>query len=383
MDPRFADIYNKPDNEIFNIVFFPDRIYHAEYLNGTVSQRYRYNVTEVRNKHDITFMKAQVYMDGQFLANVFRIEYQGTRLIETARQKGRMLQDGVICNLSLTLPNGQTVNATFRLTFCNWVRVFQVELWDNLEPVAGASHHFKVLAQMGLNGAITHIPALDAALQNPDNVKVVNLSFREDYKDEPFGYQISSDSATSDCDYFRTYQAPNNPQPSSPDNTVHVNTYMVDFQRGWFLNSANVVPVRYSNAMMENINPAYDPNGHNIVEMRWILQREMGGNIVYFHQVTVTPGSFEGVHQHIGSEELYYIVSGEGIAYMGEGDDPASSNVYPLVQQEIYCIGTKPVRQLPVKPGNVIYTKSGGIHGIRNPSTTTDLVFVAFGYQCS
>jgi len=119
------------------------------------------------------------------------------------------------------------------------------------------------------------------------------------------------------------------------------------------------------------------------VEMRWILQREMGGNIVYFHQVTITPGSFEGVHQHIGSEELYYIVSGEGVAYMGENDDPVSSKLYPAVRQEIYCLGPQPVREIPVKPGNVIYTKSGGIHGIRNPSATTDLVFVAFGYQCS
>src|SRR4051812_31259051 len=103
MDPRFSDIFSQPDNEVFKVVFYPDRIYHSAYLNATVSQRYRYNVTEVRNKHDITFIKAQVYQDGQFLANVFRIEYLGTRLGETAREKARFLQMGVICNLSLNL----------------------------------------------------------------------------------------------------------------------------------------------------------------------------------------------------------------------------------------------------------------------------------------
>lgn len=157
----------------------------------------------------------------------------------------------------------------------------------------------------------------------------------------------------------------------------------MNFQRGWFLDSANVKPVRYSNAMMESINPAYRADGNNIVEMKWILQRELGGNLVYFHEVNVTPGSFEGVHQHIGSEELYYIVSGNGIAYMGYDDDPAFDNTTPIVKQEIYCIGEKPVRELEVKPGKIIYTKSGGIHGIKNTSTTDPLIFVAFGYHCS
>ena len=37
-----------------------------------------------------------------------------------------------------------------------------------------------------------------------------------------------------------------------------------------------------------------------------------------------TTGTVEGAHQHIGSEELYYIVSGSGVAYISEGDDPAT-----------------------------------------------------------
>ncbi len=52
MDPRFNDIASDPRNAIFEIVFFPDRVYHAQYLNATRSSRYRYVVQEVRGKSD-------------------------------------------------------------------------------------------------------------------------------------------------------------------------------------------------------------------------------------------------------------------------------------------------------------------------------------------
>jgi len=205
--------------------------------------------------------------------------------------------------------------------------------------------------------------------------------FRENDVDEPLGYKIANRS--EDNDYQRSYQVPKTNTPSSPENTVKVNNYQLNFQRGWFLDSKDVIPVRYSNAMMETINPAFRPDGTNIVEMKWILQRELGSEVVYFHEVNVTPGSFEGVHQHIGSEELYYIVSGEGIAYMGNDDDPTFEGKYPTVKQQIFCIGDKPVREIPVSKGKIIYTKSGGIHGIQNTSDSVPLIFVAFGYHSS
>lgn len=381
MDQRFIDMVNKPENQIFQVVFFPDRIYHAAYLNATVSKRYRYNVTEVRNKGDITFMKAEVFQDGQFLANVLRIEYEASRLKEVARESTRFLQNSVIANLSLVSKEAEAINVDVKLSFCNWVRAFQVEIWDTLEPITGSKHHFKVLAQMGKDGPITHIAKLDGVLKEIKDIKVFDIQFRENDTDEPFGYKINNPAI--DNNFGRTYQKPVDPTPSSPRNTIPANVYELNFQRGWFLDSKDVEPVRYRNAMMESVNPAYKQDNSNIVEMKWILQQEMGGDLVYFHEVTVTPGSFEGVHQHIGSEELYYIVSGEGIAYMGDGDDPALDDKFPTVSQQIYSIGNKPVKEIPVKPGKIIYTKSGGIHGIRNPSTTTPLVFVAFGYHCS
>ena len=51
----------------------------------------------------------------------------------------------------------------------------------------------------------------------------------------------------------------------------------------------------------------------NVMGMRWIIQRELGGTIVYFHQVELPPGAVEGTHQHVGSEELYYFIEGEGL----------------------------------------------------------------------
>lgn len=381
MDQRFSDIAGHPENEIFRVVFFPDRIYHAAYLNATVSKRYNYNVSEVRNKHDITLMKAKVFQDGRFLANVIRIEYRAGRLNETARESNRMLHDHVLSKLTIETENAGNVTTSLKLTYDNWIRAYQCEIWDNIQPAKGSTHHFKVLAQMGSTGPICYIPHLNHALKDLRALKIFDVVFRENDIDEPLGYKIGN--PTEDNDYLRSYQVPKTSRPSAPENTVEVHNYQLNFQRGWFLDSKDVKPVRYKNAMMEEINPEYRHDETNIVEMKWILQREMGSDLVYFHEVNVTPGSFEGVHQHIGSEELYYIVSGEGIAYMGNDDDPTFEGKYPTVKQEIYCLGQKPVREIPVSPGKIIFSKSGGIHGIRNTSQTTPLIFVAFGYHCS
>ncbi|MFO1002320.1 MAG: hypothetical protein U0936_18490 [Planctomycetaceae bacterium] len=117
----------------------------------------------------------------------------------------------------------------------------------------------------------------------------------------------------------------------------------------------------------------------NVIEMRWLLQREFGGSVVFFHEVTIPVGTVEGTHQHIGSEELYYIVSGEGEAYMAAGDDPATDG-FPKVMRPVYGLFEKECVALPVKPGNVIFTKSGGVHGIRNTGSVP-LKFVAFLYH--
>ena len=59
MDPGSSRIAEDPANTIFAVVFFPDRIYHQEYLNATRSPRYRYNVQEVRGYHEVLCLKGQ------------------------------------------------------------------------------------------------------------------------------------------------------------------------------------------------------------------------------------------------------------------------------------------------------------------------------------
>ena len=379
MDSRFNDIFTQPENSIFKVVFFPDRIYHAQYLNAALSERYRYNVQEVRSKVDMTILKGDVYMDGLFYSHFLRIEYRGGRLVELARENKRFLQSELLAFVGL-LPDDATLaaEAVVKLHYCPSIGGYQVEIWQTLE-VSDTNHHdFKVLNMMGKNKAITRIANFNPALENIKSLRRIELAFRENDRDLPFGYTI--DNPAWDNNYDRGHQEPNSPVPNNDiTNTLTDKNYLIDFQRGWFLQAEDVEPVRYRNALMETDNP--DLADDNVIEMRWILQRELGGNLVFFHEVTIPPGKVEGTHRHIGSEELYYIVEGNGIAYMGKNDDPTLSEL-PTVERDIFGLDNKDCKEIQVKPGSVIFTKSGGIHGIRN-SGTKPLKFVAFLYQSS
>ena len=378
MDPRFDLINNTVENSIFHVVFFPDRVYHAQYLNATRSERYRYNVREVRGQGDISVLKAEVYMDGRRYSNVLRIEYRASRLVEKIRQRGRFLRGELLAYVNL-LPRGKSsVSSIVKLTYCPWIDAYQVELWETLEAPENQSHDARVLDLMGYEGSITTVPSMRSVLADLPNLKQLELAFRENDRDLPFGFSINNPEW--DNNFERKTQAPNTNAPSSPSNTIETLNYFIDFQRGWYIQSSSVAPVRYLNAMMNDSDK--DRRENNIIEMRWLLQRECGATTVFFHEVLIPPGMVEGTHQHIGSEELYYIIEGEGLAYMGENDDPATAN-FPTVERSIFGFD-KPRRckELPVKPGSIIFTKSGGIHGIVNPGSAP-LRFVAFLYHSS
>jgi hypothetical protein len=119
MDSRFNDIASHPSNSIFQVVFFPDRVYHAQYLNATRSPRYRYNVTEVRTKADAMVLKGEVYLDDRRLCNFLRIEYSGKRLVEMVRERGRFVRDQVVAWIKL-FPEGSNTTPETRvmLTYC-------------------------------------------------------------------------------------------------------------------------------------------------------------------------------------------------------------------------------------------------------------------------
>jgi mannose-6-phosphate isomerase-like protein (cupin superfamily) len=383
VDPSFNQLVTDPWNEVFQVVFFPDRIYHAQYLNATRSARYRYNVREVRGKADINVLKGEVYLDGGKLCNFLRIEYRGARLSEVARERSRFLGPDVIARV--TISDGATAGAQgeARMHFCPWINAFQVEFWETLEPPPGRRHDFQVLDLMGYRGSITRLPQFAPFLASLPSIQWVNLAFRENDVYYPAGFSVSEQQAAVDNYFSRNIQMPKTADPSAGANTVLESSYGVDFQRGWFVKKVrdDVQPVRYSNGMMMENNPDYVPGG-NIIEMRWVLQQEFGGTVVFFHEVTIPPHTVEGTHQHIGSEELYYIIEGRGVAYMGEHDDPqlAANGDHPTVEREIYGIGRKRCKRVDVEPGSVIYTKSGGIHGIDNPYDTP-LRFVAFLYH--
>jgi oxalate decarboxylase/phosphoglucose isomerase-like protein (cupin superfamily) len=386
MDQQFNEIQNTPENSIFSIVFFPDRIYHAQYLNATRSPRYRYYIHEVRNAFDNLAMKGSVFLDGARIAQFLRIEYRASRLVEQAREKERFLKESVLAYVKLDHADAEkNAEAQVRLHFDAWINAYQVEIWDSLEPPLTKRHDIKVANMMGGEGSITRVRQFDSALSDFAGIQRIELAFRENDIDLPSGYAITDPQW--DNDYQRTYQVPNTQAPSAPQNTVQTNNYLLDFQRGWFFqNVRNFAPVRYQNAMSEPTSADFQGSGpiDNVIEMRWIVQRELGGAIVYFHEVTIPPGAVEGTHQHIGSEELYYIFEGEGVAYLGDGDDPSLSDnaKHPLRVVDIFGLPKHAVREVKVNPGSVIFTKSGGIHGIRNLHSTKPLRFVAFGYHC-
>jgi mannose-6-phosphate isomerase-like protein (cupin superfamily) len=377
VDTRFEQVYTHPENEIFRVVFFPDRIYHARYLNATRSSRYRYNVTEVRGGPDINVMKGDVYLGGNRLCGMLRIEYVGTRLVEQARELERRLGPTLKAWVR-TQPDDPALGGEQTVTL-HWdpvIGAYAVEVWETLETPAGEPHDHKVLVMMGRDAPITRASELSPALADLKRLRQVAVAFREDDALFPTGQPLGN--AQWDNAYLRSHQEPRNPAPSSPENTVADDNYLLDFQRGFFIPDAqDIAPVSYRNAMQNDGDP--DRRDDNVVEMRWLFQRELGGHLVFFHEVTVPPRAVEGTHRHIGSEELYYITEGRGRAYMKDGDDP-TTDAYPLVERPLYGLDPVQCRELPVGPGSVIFTKSGGVHGIRNPHDEP-LRFVAFLYH--
>lgn len=409
LEANFAANITASWNKVFKVVFFPDRIYHAQSLNATRSPRYRYNILEVRGRADFTVLKAEVYLDAKFLCNALRLEYRAGRLAEQVRERGRFLRGEVLAWVELahkdkTLKSDR-LRRYVKLFRDDYIDAYQVEIWETLEAPPTVSHSFKVLDQMGLHKPITAVSGFRPALRQIHDLVEVRLAFRETDLDRPFNYPIRNrfpgdDNVGWDNDYTRSHQEPNFTAPNSRGNTIDDRNYFVNFQRAWVRDARAVPPVLYQNAMMEpasadyyNGPPPADPGpertmdgSKNVMGMRWIIQRELGGTITYFHEVELPPGAVEGTHQHVGSEELYYFTEGEGIAYVGKGDDPEADARYPEVEPtpEIYGLGPKPCIAVPVRPGITLFTKSGGIHGVRNPKgNAKPLRFVAFGYHSS
>lgn len=97
--------------------------------------------------------------------------------------------------------------------------------------------------------------------------------------------------------------------------------------------------------------------GKGLAEMHFIVStEELQGSARTYAKIVLKPLSSIGWHQHIGEIEPYYILSGEGI-----------------------FIDNDKSRQ-KVVPGDVCMIAPGQFHSIENPSSDTDLTFMALIY---
>ncbi|MDD3545115.1 MAG: cupin domain-containing protein [Kiritimatiellae bacterium] len=97
-------------------------------------------------------------------------------------------------------------------------------------------------------------------------------------------------------------------------------------------------------------------NGNGCFYLEKILADELGDKCGLYARVTVPPGASVGYHQHVGDNESYFFLSGEGV-YDDNGVKRA------------------------VKSGDATWTPSGASHGVENTGAE-DLVFMALIINC-
>ena len=71
-----------------------------------------------------------------------------------------------------------------------------------------------------------------------------------------------------------------------------------------------------------------------------VKEEELGGKGRLFNHVTLAPGCSIGTHQHTGDAEIFYILSGHGLA-VDNGEE------------------------VRLEPGDMLYTGDGSSHSIR------------------
>jgi mannose-6-phosphate isomerase-like protein (cupin superfamily) len=85
---------------------------------------------------------------------------------------------------------------------------------------------------------------------------------------------------------------------------------------------------------------------------RTLLDGIPGSVFKYVRDIYIPPGSFVGEHSHVADDEIFFIISGNGIM---------------VVDDEERAVG----------PGSAILILSGSVHGIRNEGTEDLRLFVA------
>ena len=73
---------------------------------------------------------------------------------------------------------------------------------------------------------------------------------------------------------------------------------------------------------------------------RYVRKSVMQSQGIVCDFVCFEPGQRARFHRHIGQDEIFYVVEGNGVITFQDRDD------------------------IPVKPGSVVFTPAGGIHGV-------------------
>src|SRR4029453_2985759 len=144
-----------------------------------------------------------------------------------------------------------------------WINAYKAEIWETVSPPRRTHHDFKVLDQIGRRGPITSVFDFKDILHRLGDLKRLELSFRENDVDLPFGYRIGRQQR--DANYMRNHQVPRTNNPSADQNTVLDSSYLIDFPRGhFFTNIDEMAAVRYRSGMMTPDNP--EKRDDNIIE---------------------------------------------------------------------------------------------------------------------
>jgi quercetin dioxygenase-like cupin family protein len=88
------------------------------------------------------------------------------------------------------------------------------------------------------------------------------------------------------------------------------------------------------------------------MDVQWIVTKAtVGSEKTVFGITTFPPDGRHDIHRHPNAEEVEYLVSGEGIARVGDDD-------------------------VRMKPGDVVLVKTNELHGFWNTSSTEPAVLV-------
>ena len=86
--------------------------------------------------------------------------------------------------------------------------------------------------------------------------------------------------------------------------------------------------------------------------VRTLLTSEFDSSLKYVREFVLDPGASIGNHLHDGDEEVYYVIAGEGIMFVND-------------EEEV------------ITTGDIVLTKSGSYHGLKNTGPDILKIFVA------